>query len=282
MPKSKHGIPISVSPSPLAQTTGGEISGMPDSAVKGGTRKRFQRADPEPPRAADRKQAIVKRRPSRDIGHRDRILRTIEDEIIGGGLRPGERLDERAIAKRFQVSRTPVREALNRLASIGLIHDRGRQGSFVATITILDLFQIFEVMSELEGLCARLAARRMSELERQELKRIGEEFAFGSQVPAIDRYSELNIEFHKTIYRGTHNPFLEEMTRQMRRRVAPYRRHTFYLSGRISESAEEHRVIAEAICVGDAERAYAEMRSHVDIQRAQFSDFIALLSNAVS
>jgi len=259
------------------------MPGMPDSALKGGRRKRFRRADPETPRAAVRKPAIVKRRPSQgDIGHRDRILRTIEDEIIGGGLRPGERLDERAIAKRFQVSRTPVREALNRLASIGLIHDRGRQGSFVATITILDLFQIFEVMSELEGLCARLAARRMSELERQELKHMADEFGFGSQVPAIDKYTELNIEFHKTIYRGTHNPFLEEMTRQMRRRVAHYRRHTFYLSGRISESAEEHRAIAEAICIGDAERAYVEMRSHVDIQRAQFSDFIALLSNAVS
>ena len=86
---------------------------------------------------------------------RDVIARKIEDEILTGTLIPGDRLDERALALRFGVSRTPVREAIGRLASLGLIEVKPRSGSFVAEVRLEELLQIFEVMAQLEGLCAR-------------------------------------------------------------------------------------------------------------------------------
>ena len=95
----------------------------------------------------------------------------LETEIFSGALTPGERLDEMGLARRFGVSRTPVREALLQLSSAGLIEMRPRQGAVVAAITVQQLLQMFEVMAEMEALCARYAARRMGPDERQALER---------------------------------------------------------------------------------------------------------------
>ena len=88
---------------------------------------------------------------------RDEIVRVLEDEIFAGGLIPGDRIEERAIAARFGVSRTPVRDAIGRLASLGLIEVKPRSGSYVAEMSLAELLQLFEVMANLEGLCARYA-----------------------------------------------------------------------------------------------------------------------------
>ena len=101
---------------------------------------------------------------------RSQQLREIIEERIATGLyAPGMRLDETDLANEFEVSRTPIREALMQLASSGLIDMRPRRGAIVAEISPQRLCEMFEVMAELEAMCGRMAARRMTEADRQEL-----------------------------------------------------------------------------------------------------------------
>ena len=95
--------------------------------------------------------------------------RRLEAEIAEGRIEPGTRLDEQEVAERFGVSRTPVREAFRLLAAEDLVELRGRQGAVVRVIGVHTLIEMFQVMGELEGLCARLAARRLTDAQRQSL-----------------------------------------------------------------------------------------------------------------
>ena len=91
----------------------------------------------------------------------DKLREQLEQDIITGVFKPGDRLDEVSLAKRFSISRTPIRETLQRLASSGLVERRPRRGVFVRTLSLQELVEMFEVMAELEGMCGRLAARRI-------------------------------------------------------------------------------------------------------------------------
>ena len=96
---------------------------------------------------------------NRNGGSQAAKLRDIlEDDIVNGVLRPGERLDEAALAERFKVSRTPIREAFKNLVGTGLVETIPNRGTFVTDIGLPQLIEMFEVMAELEGMCARLAA----------------------------------------------------------------------------------------------------------------------------
>jgi DNA-binding GntR family transcriptional regulator len=105
---------------------------------------------------------------------RDEIVRALEDDIMDGTIQPGERVDERVLAERFRISRAPVRDAIGRLASLGLIDVNPRSGSYVTRLDVAELFQLFEVMAELESVCASDAAQRMDPEERAALRGIAE------------------------------------------------------------------------------------------------------------
>ena len=93
----------------------------------------------------------------------DALRDQLEQDIVTGALRPGERLDEQSLAVRFGVSRTPIREALMQLASGGLIELQSRRGAFVASLSLREVIERFEVMAALEGACGALAARRLTD-----------------------------------------------------------------------------------------------------------------------
>ncbi|MGV6874226.1 GntR family transcriptional regulator [Pseudochelatococcus sp. B33] len=211
-------------------------------------------------------------------GRANRVFRLLEELIVSGELAPGDRLDERALAERFNVSRTPVREALSRLSASGLVVNRGRQSAYVAAISVTELFQTFEVMAELEGLCAKLAAQRMTNAEREELLALAKSFEPTGSKSDLHTYMDLNEKFHHLIYRGAHNPVLEDIVHQVYRRVARYRRYTLRANGRMRESAKEHLATAEAICGGHAEEARKAMEYHIDIRRLDHADFVTFLA----
>src|SRR5215467_9966658 len=112
---------------------------------------------------------------ARKITRAEELRLQLADEIVRGVLPPGAPLDETDIARRFKVSRTPVREALRQLAASGLIETRAHRGAVVAQPTIERLTGMFEAMAELEALCAGLAAERMPPIERQRLEAVHEE-----------------------------------------------------------------------------------------------------------
>lgn len=207
----------------------------------------------------------------------DEVRLAIEEDIFLGRLRPGSRLDEESLAQRFNISRTPIREAILQLVHAGLVEKQPRHGAVVAPLKLHRMVQMFEVMSEIEGLCARYAARRMSEEEKQNLKRLHDASRAHMQARELDAYYALNREFHEAIQAGSHNEPLQEIARGLFARLAPYRRYQLNHPSRVGDSFDEHDGVVEAILNGDPEGAYNAMRRHVTIQIDIFAEFVSIM-----
>ncbi|EWH02863.1 GntR family transcriptional regulator [Halomonas sp. BC04] len=204
-----------------------------------------------------------------------RLRDALEDDIINGRLTPGERLDPEALGREFSVSRTPVREAIQQLVASGLVTVSPKKGTFVARIGIDQLIEMFEVMAELEGMCGRLAARRISEEELAALHDAFRRCEAAAKAGDTDEYYYENETFHDCIYTASHNGFLAQEARQLKQRLKPYRRLQLQVRLRMGGSLAEHRKIVAAIEQGEAELAEQTLREHVLIQGERFSDFIA-------
>lgn len=199
----------------------------------------------------------------------------LEAAIAAGHLAPGARLDEQEIATRYGVSRTPVREAFRLLAASQLVELRGRQGATVRSIRGAVLIEMFQVMAELEGLCARLAARRVTDLQRRRLEAIHERLVAVAATRDVDAFYAVNLEFHEAIYEASHNAFLAEQTRRLRNQVGAYRRQVTRAPNRIVETVREHEGVMAAILHHDDEAAHRLMRDHVNLLGDCLLDFLA-------
>lgn len=202
------------------------------------------------------------------------VQKRLADDILSGELPPGSVIEETHLAERYGVSRTPVREAVRRLAESGLIETRPRQRAVVARLTISSVLEMFEVMAELEGLCARLAARRITERGRAALQQACAEAHAEAVQGDVNAYYEINERFHELIYEAAHNRYLEQETRRLRDRLRPYRLHQGRSPGRLGRSDGEHAEVMAAILAGEADRAADLMRAHVVIQGDVLRDFI--------
>lgn len=202
---------------------------------------------------------------------------SIENDIVEGRLRPRDRLDEVRLAERYGVSRTPIREALRHLAASGLIELRPHRGAVVAEIGPVRLVEMFEVMAELEAMCGRLAARRMSRADHRQLRLCHERCIEAARRESYDDYFYENVRFHATVYEAAGNRFLAEHAASLSRRLQPYRRLQLRVGNRMAISLAEHERIVVALAAADAERAAAALRSHVAVQGERFSDLVASL-----
>jgi len=207
-----------------------------------------------------------------------RLRDALEQDIATGELPPGTRLDETALAERFGVSRTPIREALLELAASGLVEHRPRRGAVVAQVSAGRLFEMFEVMAELEGMCGRLAARRIGDWQREALKDACAACARAAGSGDTDAYYYENERFHGIIYQSCGNSFLTEEAQRLHRRLKPYRRLQLRVHNRMMTSLAEHEGIVEAILDGDAGAAEERLKAHIVVQGERFGDLVANLS----
>lgn len=207
---------------------------------------------------------------------RDRI----EEAIVSGQYRPGERLEELALAEQYNVSRTPVREALRQLQEAGLIDIKPRRGASVSIVKPSHLIHMFEVMGGLEAMAGRLAARRLDETSKQEILAC-HEACRKAVTEGSDAYYYENERFHMAIYRASANPFLEEQARALHRRLKPYRRIQLRSLNRIEHSFAEHERIVRAILAGDGDEAEKALWDHITIQADRFQDFLAGLERNI-
>jgi len=203
------------------------------------------------------------------------LCEEIEERIVTGVYPPGTRLDEQELAKAFGVSRTPIREALIQLASIGLIDIKPRRGATVPEVGADRVCEMFEVMAELEAMCGRLAARRITPIEQHALQEAHNACLAARDANTPDIYYQLNEVFHQRIYQASHNAFLIEQTTALHRRLRPYRRLQLRVRNRMSSSFDEHQAIVSAICKGDSELASELLRTHVMVQGERFTDLVA-------
>ncbi|NIA69103.1 GntR family transcriptional regulator [Pelagibius litoralis] len=207
----------------------------------------------------------------------DRLRDVLEEEILTGVLRPGDRLEELQLAERFGVSRTPIREALFQLSAAGLIEQRPRRGTFVAEVGPKRLMEMFDVMSELEAMCARLAARRATPEDLAALRRAHDGCAAAAERGDFDGYYYENEIFHEKIREASRNGFLVEQADALQKRLKAYRRLQLRARDRLRASFEEHDAVIAAIEAGDAEAAGEAMRGHVTVQGERFADLLASL-----
>lgn len=205
------------------------------------------------------------------------IVHRLEVEILKGQRRPGDRLDERQLAEHFGVSRTPVREALQRLAASGLVVARGRQGLQVAQLSIADLLDAFSVAAELEALASAQAARRIQPDQRHRLDVAHQACSAAAEAGDVDGFYEANLEFHETILFASHNRILQDELRRLTVKISPYRRTITYQPGRMDSSIPEHGDVMDAIFRGDAGLAAQLMRSHVTLLGEGLSDLLHFL-----
>ncbi|MEO5914509.1 MAG: GntR family transcriptional regulator [Luteolibacter sp.] len=205
----------------------------------------------------------------------DKIRESLEQSIIEGKFEDGERLDEVRLATTFGVSRTPFREALQMLAGSGLVQLIPRRGAYVRYPGVVELIEMFEVMTELEVLCGRLAARRVSAGELVGLTRAVQacQAAFEKQDP--DAYYYENEEFHLLIYKASGNSFLASEAEKLQKRLRPFRRIQLRADGRMGQSMKEHIIILDALKKREELATAEALRSHVSVQGERFNDLLA-------
>ena len=204
-----------------------------------------------------------------------RLAEQIRGLVLNGDLSPGAKLDEQMLAERFDVSRTPVREALRQLASTGLIELKPRRGAYVSSLSPSQREETFHAMIELEATCSRLAAMSMAPLERRNLQRLHEtmgELAAGGRV---EEFEQANEVLHSMISKGAHNEVLSELTASLRERLRPYRNTQFRSAGRIGHSHAEHDAIVRAIVSGDPVKAHAAMLHHLGRAGGAFQETLS-------
>lgn len=205
------------------------------------------------------------------------IFNSLEEDIVTGRVAHGDRLDESRLCERFNLSRTPIREALEQLVGSGLAKKIPKRGCFVQVPSVRQLIEMFEVMSELEAICARLAARRINDSQLEKLEEFNRLCELAIQHSNSDEYYEQNVCFHEIIYQACGNQFLVEETRRLRRRLRVYRRLQLRVKGRMGQSLEEHKRIIEAIRAGDESLAAKLSRDHVKVQGERFNDLVSQL-----
>lgn len=212
-----------------------------------------------------------------DTRRADKIAEALEQMIFDGTFVDGERLDEVQLAERFDVSRTPIREALQRLALSGLVEAVPRRGVFVRQPGPVELMEMFEVMAELEAICARLAATRITDAALAELHATNERCNAAVAAKDSDDYYRENERFHAILYRQSGNGFLEKECLVLHKRLQPFRRMQLRLRGRLRQSMGEHEEIVAALEAGDGDAAASAIRGHVAVQGEKFHHLMASL-----
>ncbi|OIQ32231.1 MAG: GntR family transcriptional regulator [Alphaproteobacteria bacterium MedPE-SWcel] len=210
----------------------------------------------------------------------DTIAEELEELIFSGAYADGDRLDEVRLAQQFGVSRTPLREAFQRLALSGLVELIPRRGAFVRQPGPVELLEMFEVMAELEAACARLAARRISDLALTELRQANERCQQAVEARDADAYYFENERFHRIIYQQSGNGFLAQEAAKLHKRLQPFRRQQLRFRGRMGQSMAEHEEIVRALENGAADTAAEALRNHVAVQGEKFHQLMASLKSA--
>jgi DNA-binding GntR family transcriptional regulator len=201
----------------------------------------------------------------------DFVYESLRDAISDGRVGAGERIREEEIARNLGVSRTPVREALQRLQQRGLLVFGAGRGLTVAQLTPHQVMQLYAMREILEGSAARFAAQHATETDVAILYRLQKELA--NAEPDAMLLVTLNRRFHQAIYEAAHNQYLLQTLNMLHDSLALLHNTTFRVPNRRSESDEEHRRIVAAIEGRDPDQAEKAAREHIRAaQRTRFEN----------
>lgn len=204
--------------------------------------------------------------PLRGTSLHDGVVTRLRAMVFDRALAPGEFIDEKALAQAWQVSRTPLREALKVLAAEGLVELVPHRGCRVVELTDDDADALFPVMALLEGRCAFEAAAKADDDALRTLQHLHEKLERHAAAAEIDGYYRANHEFHSFVQSLAANRWLDRVTSDLRRFMRLMRGRQLALPGRMVASINEHRVLMDAFVQRDAARAERAMHDHLMAQ----------------
>ena len=199
----------------------------------------------------------------RGVSMHDGVAARLRVMIFEQALPPGALVDEKLLAEQWQISRTPLREALKVLVAEGLLELLPRQGCRVIEMRTEDAADLFPVMAMLEGRCAAEAARKATPTQRLQLQQLHEQLELAAAAEDIDAYYQTNHQFHSLVQALAANRWLERVTGDLRKFLRLMRGRQLKAPGRLQASLAEHRRLITALLAGDAAAAEHEMHEHL-------------------
>lgn len=195
------------------------------------------------------------------LGHR--IFCILRDKILNEEYEKGQKLNEVALSKELNISRTPIREALKQLELEGLVESIPNKGVYVLGFSPRDIDDMLEIRVVLESLSVQLAIDRITDNELNKIKEIYDLLEFYAKKDDQERFTEINIQFHEAIYRATHSQYFERLLSDINYYIHVTSRHSIRQPHRLIEAAREHKEIYEAIEKKDKELARVNVIKHI-------------------
>jgi DNA-binding GntR family transcriptional regulator len=194
-----------------------------------------------------------------------RVHDHLRDEIISGSLIPGTELHELDLASSFGVSRGPIREALGRLATEGLVTIRPRRGAVVRALSSEEFIEAYQVREALEMMAVRLAVPKLTDDDLDVMEKLVDEMAELAESGDVQAFFAANTAFHQRFFEASGNGMLAGLYRQLRGQIDRHRLRSLELRGELARSVAEHRAILSAAGAGDVEQAVSLASEHIRV-----------------
>ena len=187
--------------------------------------------------------------------------------LVEGKIAPGSKLNERELAERLNVSRTPIREAIRRLAADGLVELIANRGAIAIELSLADVIHTFDVIAQLEGYSGELAALNISDSTLSELEALQYEMMASYARRDLSSYYKLNLSIHHLINQAANNPVLTKLFSQVNARIEALRFRSNQDGVKWEKAVEEHQEMLDALKARDSARMRKVMISHVTNKR---------------
>jgi len=220
-------------------------------------------------------QGLVEGGSTEALTHSDRAFQALQHDITKGDIKPGSKISETELAAHYGISRGPLREALQRLESRGLIERIPHVGTRVVSLNLNELLELYQVREALEGMACRLAADNMTGDEIAVLAKVLDKHAEDAQLQSGHAYfqKEGDFDFHYQIIRGAKNEQLaKQILSDMYHLLRMYRYQCSLSEGRPQRALKEHLAILDAIADRDGDLAEMLMRKHIRQARQNIAE----------
>lgn len=192
-----------------------------------------------------------------------KIFMVLRDKILNEEYASGQKLNEVALSKELNISRTPIREALKQLELEGLVKSIPNKGVYVLGFSPRDIDDMLEIRYALEGLAIQLAIERINDAQLEKIKEVYDLMEFYAHKGDQDKFNELNIAFHESIYRCTQSQYFEQLLKDINYYISVTSRHSIRQPQRLDTAAVEHKEIYEAIVERNKEKAKEKIQNHI-------------------
>jgi DNA-binding GntR family transcriptional regulator len=197
----------------------------------------------------------------------EQVAARLRELLVEGAIAPGAKLNERELAERLSVSRTPLREAIKMLAAEGLVELLPNRGAVAVRLDEHDVFNTFEVMAELEGMSGELAAQRITDAELAEIKALHYEMLAAHTRRDLSTYYRLNAQIHRAINAAAKNPVLSSTYNQVNARLQALRFRSNQEEAKWKRAVKEHEQMIEALARRDSGALRSVLVQHLQHKR---------------